>query len=318
MKKAMIFGISGQDGAYLSEFLLAKGYRVVGTSRDALMAQTSNLRTLGIHDQVQLLSVSPKDFRSVVDALKSHVPDEIYNLSGQSSVGLSFQQPLETFESICTSTVNILESIRLLELPARLYNACSSDCFGTCAEPANERTAFRPTSPYAVAKSAAFWQVANYRQSYELYAVSGILSNHESPLRPKHYVTRKIVRGALQVARGQADCIHLGNIEIRRDWGWAPEYVEAMWLMLQQKVPSDYVVATGRTHSLREFAEAVCKKLSLTFDDLLRIDHSLFRPSDIENSWLSPAKAERELGWKARTDMFGVAEKMLEFESRTG
>ena len=198
-KTALILGVSGQDGAYLSKLLLSKGYRVVGSSRDAQMSSFANLDHLGIKGEVQTESVSSNDFRSVLQVLKKVAPDEIYNLAGQSSVGLSFSQPMETFESISIGTLNLLEVIRTLDMPVRFYNACSSECFGnTEGKRADEETPFRPRSPYAVAKAAAFWQVANYREAYGIFACSGLLFNHESPLRPERFVTQKIVRGPVR------------------------------------------------------------------------------------------------------------------------
>ncbi|MFP4087049.1 MAG: GDP-mannose 4,6-dehydratase, partial [Desulfobacteraceae bacterium] len=250
-KTALIFGISGQDGAYLAGWLLKRGYRVAGASRDAQMSTFTNLIKLGIRDQVEVESASLKEFRSVLQVLKKVQPHEVFNLAGQSSVALSFDQPVEAFDSISIGTLNLLEAIRFLGGPIRLYNAASSECFGnTDGEAAVETTPFHPRSPYAVAKSAAFWHVANYREAYGLFACSGILFNHESPLRPKRFVTRKITDAACRIARKKQEKLTLGNISVQRDWGWAPEYVEAMWLMLQQKEPDDYVIATGETNRL--------------------------------------------------------------------
>ena len=248
-KRALISGISGQDGAYLAKLLLDKGYEVFGSSRDAQMANFSNLKRLGIYDHIGFESMALNDFRSVLQTLAKVNPDELYNLAGQSSVGLSFQQPVETLESISVGTLNLLEAIRFIKLPVKFYNACSSECFGdTGGLAAIETTPFKPRSPYAVAKAAAFWELANYREAYGLFACSGILFNHESPLRPERFVTRKIVAAACRIAGGSKEKLRLGNISIARDWGWAPEYVEAMWLMLQQEQPDDYVIATGETN----------------------------------------------------------------------
>lgn len=315
MKKALIFGISGQDGSYLTQLLLSKGYQVVGTSRDAQVSSFANLVNLGIRDQVQLESASLIDFRSVLQVLKKIEPDEVYNLAGQSSVGLSFDQPVETFESISIGTLNLLESIRFLALPVRLYNAASSECFGnTNGRPADETTLFRPRSPYATAKAAAFWSVANYREAYSLFACSGILFNHESPLRPRRFVTRKIVEAACRIAAGNMKKLFLGNLSISRDWGWAPEYVEAMWTMLQQDEPDDYVIATGETNTLENFVAAVFSKLDLTYRDYVEINDDLFRPSDILVSKANPGKAEHKLGWKAQYAMRDVAAMMVDAE----
>ena len=223
MKTALICGISGQDGAYLAQLLLSKGNRVVGTSRDAQISSFGNLVRLGIRDRIEVESAALSDFRSVLQVLIKVEPDEIYNLAGQSSVALSFQQPVETLESISVGTLNLLEAIRFTRQPIKLYNACSGECFGDIADAADESTPFRPRSPYAVAKAAAFWEVANYREAYNIFACSGILFNHESPLRPARFVTRKIVSAACRIAAGSREKLQLGNIAIQRDRGWAPE-----------------------------------------------------------------------------------------------
>ena len=261
--KALICGISGQDGAYLAQFLLERGYSVSGTSRDHQMSRFPSLERIGILDQVQLTSMAINDFRSVLQAIARFEPDEIYNLAGQSSVGLSFEQPVETLESISVGTLNILEGIRFLNPRIRLYNAASGESFGdTAGQPANEATPFRPRSPYAVAKAAAFWQVANYREAYGLFACSGILFNHESPLRPERFVTQKIVGAAVRIALGSRERLRLGNLEVQRDWGWAPEYVDAMWRMMRSSEPGDFVIATGRTR--RESIPNRCGGSSVT------------------------------------------------------
>jgi GDPmannose 4,6-dehydratase len=314
-KTALIFGVSGQDGAYLAELLLKSGYVLHGTSRDAEISSFASLTRLGIRNQISLHSAAPTDFRSTFQVISRTVPDEIYNLSGQSSVGLSFQQPVETLESIAVGTLNILESIRLLDRPIRFYNAGSSECFGDTGDsPATESTPFHPRSPYAVAKSAAFWEVANYRDSYGLYACSGILFNHESPLRPQRFVTRKVTAAAARIARGSMEQLVLGDLAIRRDWGWAPEYVEAMWAMLQQPTPEDLVIATGVVHSLEEFVEATFSALGLNWREHVRTDKSLFRPSEIRCGFGDAAKAAASLGWKARTLMPDVVRRLVQEE----
>ena len=249
--KALICGVSGQDGAYLAQLLLGKGYEVYGSSRDAQVSSFDKLVRMGIRDQMRLLSIAVNDFRSVFQALTKIQPDEIYNLAGQSSVGLSFEQPVETMESITIGTLNFLEAIRYLEKPVKFYNAGSSECFGDTREQAAvETTPFRPRSPYAVAKASAHWTVANYREAYDLFACTGILFNHESPLRPERFVTKKIVSAACRIAMGDGSRLRLGNLKIVRDWGWAPEYVEAMWSMLQLDHPDDFVIATGQSYKL--------------------------------------------------------------------
>ena len=253
MKKALICGVSGQDGAYLSKLLLEKGYAVYGGSRDASTNLFTNLYKLGLYDQLHLVSINISDFRSTLQTIIRIQPDEIYNLSGQSSVGLSFDQPVETFESIAIGTLNLLEAIRFSNLSIKFYNSGSSECFGESdGHPADENTPFKPRSPYAIAKATAHWQVANYREAYHLYACTGILFNHESPLRLNRFVTKKIVSAACRIYNGSKETLQLGNIHIMRDWGWAPEYVEAMWLMLQQEKPDDFVIATGQTDLLAQ------------------------------------------------------------------
>jgi len=316
-KTALIFGISGQDGSYLARLLLKKGYTVVGTSRDAQMSSFANLKKLGIYDKVDVLSASLGDFRSVLQALHHANPDEIYNLAGQSSVGLSFDQPVETFESIGIGTLNLLESIRFMDNGARLYNASSSECFGnTDGVPATEETPFRPRSPYAVAKAAAFWEVANYREAYGLFACSGILFNHESPLRPERFVTQKIVAAACRIAAGSEEKLKLGNTSVQRDWGWAPEYVEAMWLMLQQDRPEDFIVATGATYALQDLVQEVFACVDLDWRQHVELNPDLLRPTDIMISVANPIKAEQKLGWKARSFMPDVAGMMVAEKKR--
>lgn len=314
-KKALIIGISGQDGSYLAKYLLGKGYQVIGTSRDASLSPFSNLIHLGIRDKIQFESVSLNDFRSVIQVFKKHCPDEVYNLAGQSSVGLSFEQPVETFESISIAVLNLLEAIRFMDLPTKLYNACSSECFGnTNGQSASEKTPFNPRSPYAVAKAAAFWQVDNYREAYGMFACSGLLFNHESELRPMRFVTKKIVHAACQIAADGKGILKLGNLDVQRDWGWAPEYVKAMWSMLQQERAEDYVIATGQTNSLQNFVETVFTNLNLNWRDHVEYNADLKRPTDIDISIANPKKAEEILKWKASYYMRDVAGMMVETE----
>lgn len=313
--RALICGISGQDGTYLAELLLRKGYAVIGTSRDAQTATFSGLERLGIAKQIQFESMATYDFRSVLHLLRKAEPDEIYNLSGQSSVGLSFGQPVETLDSIIAGTLNLLESIRFLGKPSRFYNAGSGECYGdTVATGAVEGAPFRPRSPYAVAKAAAFWLVANYREAYGLHASTGILFNHESPLRPHRFVTRKIVAAACRIANGSDEKLELGNVHIRRDWGWAPEYVNAMWRMVQREVPDDFVIATGVSHSLEEFVQAAFAELDLDWRAHTVVSDALYRPTDISEGKGDASKAERVLGWKAKAHMREVVSMMVRAE----
>jgi GDPmannose 4,6-dehydratase len=315
MPTALICGVSGQDGSYLARSLLQKGYTVYGSARDAQGASFANLRRLGIYEQVRTLSISLQDFRSVIQALTKAQPDEVYNLSGQSSVGLSFEQPVETLESIATGTLNLLEAIRFMGGGVRFYNAGSSECFGnTGGAPAREDTPFRPCSPYGVAKSAAFWEVANYRDAYHLYACTGILFNHESPLRPARFVTQKIISAACRIAAGSPEKLNLGNLDIERDWGWAPEYVEAMWRMLQQPEPSDFVIATGKSSKLSDFIGEAFSCVGLDWKAHVEIDPSLFRPTDLMAGRADPGRAASVLGWKAEKFMPEVVRLMVGVE----
>lgn len=315
MKKALICGVSGQDGAYLAQFLLGKGYSVYGSSRDAQASSFQNLKRLGINSQVNFESMSLNDFRSVLQVLVKIKPDEIYNLAGQSSVGLSFQQPVETLESISVGTLNLLEAIRFTDYPVKFYNASSSECFGNAnGEFSDENTPFRPRSPYAVAKAAAFWEVANYREAYGLFACSGILFNHESPLRPERYVTKKIVSAACRIAENSGEKLCLGNIAIERDWGWAPEYVEAMWLMLQQLNSDDFVIATGESNSLESFVDETFSCVGLNWCDHVETHPDLLRPNELMVGRGNPEKARRILGWHAKSRMRDVIKMMVSAE----
>ncbi len=309
--RAFICGVSGQDGSYLAKFLLEKGYDVWGSSRDVQGRTLSNLITLKIEAKVNLLSMVPEDFRSVLVALRKAKPTEIYYLAGQSSVGLSFDQPAETIQSFVLGTLNVLEACRLLDYPVRLYHAGSSECFGDVnGYPANEKTPFHPKSPYAVAKASAYWLIDNYRDAYSLYACTGILFNHESPLRPTRFVTQKIISAAGRIAGGSKEKLKLGRLDIARDWGWSPEYVEAMWLMLQQDKPDDFVVATGQTNTLENFVSEAFLYHDLNWKDYVTQDVEFFRPSEILISRADPSKAERILGWKAKILMKEVVAKM--------
>jgi len=253
------------------------------------------------------------DFRSVLHVLSKVEPDEVYNLAGQSSVYLSFEQPVETMESIAHGTLNLLEAIRFISKHIRFYNAGSSECFGdTGGRPASEETPFRPRSPYAVAKSAAHWQVVNYRAAYDLFACTGILFNHESCLRPERFVTKKIISAARKIASGRQDKLMLGNTKIVRDWGWAPEYVEAMWRMLQVESADDYVIATGKSASLDHFVELVFSRFNLRWQDYVEKCEDFLRPSDIAENHANPKKAAQVLGWQANYDVNDVVNLMVD------
>lgn len=313
--RALIIGIGGQDGGYLAQFLLRQGYKVFGSSRDINLMSGRGLQKIGIINHVKLYSVAINDFRSVLGVLVKTNPDEVYNLAGQSSVGLSFEQPVETMESIAGGTLNLLEAIRFFNPKIRFYNAGSSECFGnTGMQPADEATAFRPCSPYAVAKATAFWQVANYRDAYQLHASSGILFNHESPMRPERFVTRKIVAAACRIAQGSNEKLTLGDINIERDWGWAPDYVEAMWLMMQQPKGGDYVVATGKTVSLAYFVERVFAELGLDWNLYVETTYHFYRPLEIRASYANPALIRKALGWCHKYDIDDVVREMVKHQ----
>lgn len=314
--KALICGVSGQDGTYLAELLLQKGYEVFGTSRDAQTVSLANHKKVGIAGRVRLESMATHDFRSVLQVLRKVEPDEVYNLSGQSSVGLSFDQPVETLDSILAGTLNLLEGIRFLGGSARFYNAGSSECFGDTRDaPATEESPFRPRSPYAVAKAAAYWLVANYREAYGLHASTGILFNHESSLRAERFVTRKIVATACRIANGSRERLLLGNIDIQRDWGWAPEYVDAMWRMLQMGQGGDYVIATGETRALEEFAASAFGAVGLDWREHTDVSPELLRPTDISIGRGDPGKANRLLQWRASLRMNEVVAALVAAET---
>jgi len=314
-RRALICGVSGQDGSYLAKLLLSKGYEVWGSSRDAELNSFHNLHLLGIYDAVQMISLNPGDIGSILGLLRRVRPDEVFSLAGQSSVGLSFEQPVETIQSITLGTLNFLEGIRLSDLNIRFYNAGSTECFGdTGNDVANEHTQFNPRSPYAVAKASAYWMVANYREAYGMFVCTGILSNHDSPLRPMRFVTRKIIHTVASLALGKDTKLSLGNFEVERDWGWAPEYVEAISLILEQPAPEDYIIATGQSHTLTQFVATAFNLIGKDWREHVTVDQHLIRPTDIARNKVDPSKAAAGLGWKARHHMGEVISLMLEAE----
>jgi GDPmannose 4,6-dehydratase len=309
--RVLIAGITGQDGAYLARQLLARGDEVIGTTRDAASADRSRLHALSIDDKVKVVSMLPQDYRSTLRVIADVRPQHVYFLAGQTSVGLSFDQPVEAIESIATGVLNILEAIRFLDPSIRLFNAGSSECFGdTGRVPATEATPFRPLSPYAVAKATAHNLVANYRIAYSLFACTGILFNHESPLRPTRFVTQKIVHGARDVASGKLERLSLGNLDVSRDWGWAPDYVDAMIRMLNSQTPEDFVIATGHTVSLSHFVERAFKFFGLDWRRYVSSDPSLKRPSDISYGAADPSAIAARLGWTATLNVDAVIDEM--------
>jgi GDPmannose 4,6-dehydratase len=311
-KTALIFGASGQDGSYLSQLLLSKEYKVIGTSRAPLPKKNNNLFRLGIEDEVHMLALDITQREQVRKVINLYEPDEIYNLAGQSSVGQSFLDPRGTIDSIASGTLNVLEAIRISGSSTKFYNACSSECFGNTASPANEDTAFSPRSPYGAGKAASYWYVRNYRENFEQQCCSGILFNHESPLRPKNFVTSKIVSGAVDIYKGRRDFIELGNLTSVRDWGWAPEYVVAMWKMLQAEEAQDFVISTGASHSLSTFCNAVFAHLGLNAEKHIRTVDHFVRPNDILISRGDSSKAADLLGWRPRVDFDELVRKLVE------
>ena len=309
---ALILGITGQDGAYLAKYLLNCGYEVYGTTRDAQICDKSRLIRLGILDNVKIVSLALNDFRSVLKVISNVNPEEIYNLAGQTSVSLSFEQPIEAMDSIAIGTLNLLEVMRYLNRNIRFFNAGSSESFGNTKDvPANEDSKLSPRSPYAVAKSTASWHISTYRDSYDIFACTGYLSNHESPLRHDRFVTQKIINGIHQINNGTLKKLKLGNIDIHRDWGWAPEYVIAMHKMLQNKIPKDYIIATGETISLRYFVEKAFEIGNLSIDKHLEINDALKRPCDLEYSSLDSSKILKDLNWKCRVKVDEIVRKMF-------
>jgi len=313
---ALIVGVTGQDGAYLARLLLEKGAQVHGTSRDAEVARLTGLSALGVRDRVQLHSMSPVDFRSVMQTIERVQPDEIYNLSGQSSVSLSFTQPVETIESIVSGTLNILEALRLQRAKIRFYNAGSSEIFGDTGKRAvDETAAFRPKSPYGVAKAASVSLVTNYRESYGLFACSGILFNHESPLRPERFLTRKVTAAAVRIAHGSGERLRLGNLSPSRDFGWAPDYVAAMAGMLRLPDPDDFVIASGEAHSLEDFVHLAFQNVGLHWREHVDFDPAVVRPSDIAHSLGNASKARAKLGWQPTVRFPDIVARMVRAET---
>ena len=301
MKTAMITGITGQDGAYLAKFLLNKGYGIIGLIRKNSRINIKNLKYLDIDDKINFIKIDLLNLLNMVRIIEKNKIDEIYNLAAQSSVGLSFNQPMETLEFNIVSTAKLLEAIRITNPKIKFYQASSSEMFGNVKKeslPINENFLLRPVSPYGISKAASHWITVNYREAHNLFAVCGICFNHESVLRNKNFVTKKIINTAVKISLGLADELRLGNIKVYRDWGYAPKYVEAMWLMLQQDNPDDYIISSGEVHSLEEFTVKVFEKLNLNVDKFVKIDESLYRPNDLEINYGDNSKAKNKLNWK--------------------
>ena len=331
-KTALITGVSGQDGAYLSEFLLKKNYRVIGTDRRSARSHNWRLRRLGIENKIIYEEMELAEIYDLERVLKKYKVDELYSLAGQSFVKTSFNSPLYTSNITGLGVLRILETIRLINPKIKFYQASSSEMFGnTESKTQNEKTSFNPQSPYAVSKIFGHYITSNYRDSYGMYAVSGILFNHESPLRGEEFVTRKIVRGLIKILKKEINCLELGNINSKRDWGYAKEYVEAMWKMLQQKKPEDYVIATGKAYSIKYFIDETIKVLNLkakwvgigkkaklidlkSKKTIVKINPKFFRPSEVNVLKGNYKKAHKKLNWKPRTNLKALIKIMVSEE----
>jgi len=310
-KRALITGVTGQDGSYLAEFLLAKGYEVAGLVRRS--SSPNHERIDHLLDRVTLIPGDLLDQTSLMAALNDFQPDEVYNLAAQSFVQTSFTQPVLTGETTALGVTRLLDAIRMVNPEIRFYQASSSEMFGQAQEvPQVETTPFHPRSPYGVAKVYGHWITINYRESYDLYACSGILFNHESPRRGLEFVTRKITNAVAQIALGQADSLALGNLDAQRDWGFAGDYVEAMWLMLQQDTPEDFVICTGETHSVREFLEVAFGRVNLSYEDYVTIDERFFRPAEVDLLVGDASLAKEKLGWTPKTDFTTLVTDMVD------
>ena len=316
MKKALVTGITGQDGSYLTEFLLGKGYEVHGLIRRSSTFNTDRIDHLykDFHDPQARMYLHYGDLTvsaQLMDMLLEIKPDEIYHLGAQSHVRVSFDMPEYTGDVTGLGTIRILEAMRRTGSAAKFYQASSSEMFGAAPPPQNESTLFEPQSPYAAAKVYAYYVVKNYRKAYGLFACNGILFNHESPRRGETFVTRKITRAATRIKLGLQDKLYLGNLEAKRDWGYAGDYVEAMWLMLQQHEPDDLVIATGETHSVREFAERVFDKLGMEYKKYVAVDQRYFRPTEVDVLLGDSSKAQKKLGWKPKVGFDGLVDMMI-------
>ena len=315
MPTALITGVTGQDGAYLSQFLLEKGYRVVGLMRRSASSDVigERLRWLGVLDKVELQDGNLSDLSSLIRIMQTVQPDEVYNLAAQSFVAASWQQPLLTGAITGLGAANVLEALRIAVPGARFYQASSSEMFGLIQDPRqSERTPFYPRSPYAAAKLYAHWMTVNYRESFGLHASSGILFNHESPLRGIEFVTRKVSDGVARIKLGLADTLHLGNLGAKRDWGHARDYVRAMWMMLQQETADDYVIATGETHSIRDLCALAFGHAGLNWEDHVRVAETLLRPAEVDVLLGDATKARTRLGWEPEVRLDTLVAEMVE------
>lgn len=321
MKRAFVTGITGQDGSYLAELLLSKGYEVHGLIRRSSTFNTSRIDHLyqdphGTDTKLFLHYGDLSDASVVSRLLGTIAPDEVYALGAQSHVRVSFDAPLYTGDVTGLGTLRLLEAIRDTRVPCRFYQASSSEMFGAAPAPQNEKTAFYPRSPYGVAKVASYWYAVNYREAYGLHVSNGILFNHESPRRGESFVTRKITRGLSRILAKKDQALYLGNLDAKRDWGYAPEYVEAMWRMLQQEKPDDYVIGMGETHTVREFLEEACRLIQLDPEKIVHIDPKYYRPTEVDLLLADPSKAKQQLQWKAQVDFPTLVRLMLAADLR--
>jgi GDPmannose 4,6-dehydratase len=311
MKTALITGITGQDGAYLSELLLRKDYRVVGLTRSYNSANLFKLEYLGVKQDVIIEECDLQDISSIIKTINKYAPTEIYNLSAQSSVGLSFSQPIGTIQYNIVSVLNLLEAIRMLNPNIRFYQASSSEMFGKVNKlPITESTVFHPLSPYAVSKSAAHWSGINYRESYNLFISCDITFNHESYLRSPNFFVNKVITDSIAISKGKKDCLRVGNIEVSRDFGYAPKYVEAMWLMLQQDIADDFIICSNKSIMLRDIILYIFDKLNIPKDKLI-VDKNLYRPNDIKEIYGDSTKIKKQLNWSYDLDFFNVLDLLL-------
>lgn len=317
MKKAIITGITGQDGAYLSKLLLENNYKVIGITRNLLTGNLTGLNFLKIHRDVELVEANILDLSNMIRILERYRPDEIYNLAAQSSVGLSFEQPIGTLEFNIISIANILEAVRIVNKHTKIYQSSSSEMYGNVDKnklPIDETFIIHPASPYGISKASAHWISVNYREAYKMFIACGILFNHESVLRRPNFVTKKIISSALKIKNGEMDYLNIGNTSVQRDWGYVPEYVKVMWKMLNVKEADDYVICSGEAHSLQEFIEKVFKKFKLDISKHLKTDQSLLRPVELEIIYGNSSKAKNKLGWSYQMTFDELIEQLIEDE----
>lgn len=316
MRQALIFGVTGQDGSYLAQLLLNKGYRVVGARPLAATTNLANLAELGIAERVEFSPVDYADSVALTTLFSAVRPDEIYNLAAQSSVARSFEEPVQTGEIDGLFVARILQAMREAAPQARFFQASSGEIFGAQSGTLTEKAPLQPRNPYGIAKAYAHWMTGNFRQSFNLHASNGVLFNHESPLRGEQFVTRKITMAVARIKHGLQDSLSLGNIDVERDWGYAEEYVEVMWRMLQQDTPDDFIIATGKLRRLRDWLEIAFATVGLKHEDYVQLDASLLRPTETLVMHADPSKAERELGWKAQVSLEELIARMVEADLR--